>query len=68
MKKLFLIVLFTLSTYATIEESIDEYEILEKSKEKTIASSIKPQSRNVTNLKKCYKIYSWNHFKRYNEI
>ena len=50
MKKLFLIVLFTLSTYATIEESIDEYEILEKSKEKTIASSIKPQSRNVTKV------------------
>ena len=48
MKKLFLIVLFTLTTCATIEESIDDHAILEKNKEKTIASSIKPQSRNIT--------------------
>ena len=47
MKKLFLIVLFTLTTCATIEESIDDHAILEKNKEKTIASSIKPQTRNI---------------------
>ena len=45
MKKLFLFFLFVLTTCVEIKESFDDHIILEKSKEKPIASLIKPQIR-----------------------
>ena len=50
MKKLFLFFLFVLTTCAAIEESFDDHIILEKSKENSIASLIKPKIRQTTGV------------------
>ena len=50
MKKLFLFFLFILTTCATIEESFVDNIVLEKSKEKAIASLIKPQIWNTARV------------------
>ena len=50
MKKLFLFFLFILTTCATIEESFVDNIVLEKSKEKALASLIKPQIRNTARV------------------
>ena len=50
MKNSFLFFLFVLTTCAAIEESFDDHIILEKSKEKAIASLIKPKIRQTTGV------------------
>ena len=50
MKNLFLFFLFVLTTCAAIEENFDDHIILEKSKEKPIASLIKPKIRQTTGV------------------
>ena len=50
MIKLFLIFIFILTTCTAFDESFDDHIILEKSKEKIIASLIKPQIRNTVGV------------------
>ena len=50
MKKLFFLFLFVLTTCVEIKESFDDHIILEKSKEKAIASLIKPQIRQTAGV------------------
>ena len=54
MKQVLLILLISLITCGEIEESFDDHIILEKSKEKTIASLLKPQTRHATGVKSKY--------------